>query len=211
MISILNPVPQPSRIVGGKVLAGLAPILMLEGIMLLGYVAYLKADELFYQRTEIVKLRSSPIVNREQRLANDLLRPRPVIGDVLGELQVPRIGLKAIVVEGDSSKLLRRAVGHVPDTALPGQSGNIALAGHRDSLFRPLRLIRQGDLVIFGVKDQRFQYEVQSTEIVSPENVAVLQPTLAHELTLITCFPFGYVGAAPNRFIVHAHEREISQ
>jgi len=210
MISILNPVPQQSQDIGGKILFGLAAILMMGGILSLAYVAYVKLDERFYQRTEMIKLASSVVMDTPQP-AMDLGPSRPAIGDVIGEIQIRRIGLKAIVIEGDSLKILRRAVGHLPDTALPGQSGNIALAGHRDSLFRPLRQIRQGDVVTLDLKEQRFRYEVRSIEIVAPDNLAVLEPTIARELTLITCFPFGYIGPAPNRLIVRAREIAASR
>ena len=98
-------------------------------------------------------------------------------GGVIGEIEVPRLGLKAIVVQGDSEKLLRRAVGHLPETALPGEAGNVALAGHRDSLFRPLRNVRPGDTITLRTPDREFQYEVEWTAVVPPTAVRVIQPT----------------------------------
>lgn len=163
-------------------------------------------------------------------VADEAYSPRPVIqnehvtsaepapvsleGQVLGELLIPRLNLRAIIVQGDSSTILQRAVGHLPETPLPGESGNVALAGHRDTFFRPLRHIRVGDAITLQTQTASFQYQVDSTSVVAPTNVAVLRPSLAgsaapaHSLTLITCFPFDYLGSAPTRFIVHA--REIS-
>jgi sortase A len=181
---------------------------MMAGTLAIGYAGYTKAGELSYQRTEMAKF-EAPKVTSSPQPRNDS-PARPALGDVLGEIRIPRLGLKAIVVEGDSSEILRRAVGHVPNTALPGEFGNVGLAGHRDSLFRSLRRIKQGDLVTFELKDQQFRYQVQYLEIVEPGNIAVLQSGTAHELTLITCFPFTYIGPAPNRFIVHAHEVDAS-
>ena len=96
------------------------------------------------------------------------------------------------------------AVGHLPETALPGEAGNVALAGHRDSLFRPLRDVRPGDSIVLKMPDREFQYQVEWTAVVPPTAVEVIQPTSEPALTLVTCFPFSYIGAAPKRFVVRA-------
>jgi sortase A len=127
-------------------------------------------------------------------------------GDVIGEMRIPRLDLKTIVVQGESPKLLRRAVGHLLETALPGEQGNVVLAGHRDSFFRPLRSIQLGDAITIKTLDGEFDYQVESTEVVLPSDIRVLQPSSEKTLTLVTCFPFYYVGAAPKRFIVHARQ-----
>jgi sortase A len=101
---------------------------------------------------------------------------------------------------------LRRPVGHIPGTALPGQNGNIALTGHRDTFFRPLRNIRLDDIVTLSTLQGQYRYRVLSTKVVSPDNVSVLDPGQREILTLITCYPFYFVGAAPNRFIVRAEK-----
>jgi sortase A len=126
------------------------------------------------------------------------------VGEVIGEIRIPRLGLKAIVVEGESLRILRRAIGHVPGTAFPGDSGNVALAGHRDTFFRPLHDIHLGDSITFDAAGRQFRYEVESIQVVSPKEIKVLLPTTSRELTLITCFPFAYIGSAPNRFVVRA-------
>jgi sortase A len=128
---------------------------------------------------------------------------------VIGRLTIPRLGLSVMVREGVASKTLSLAAGHIPGTALPGDRGNVAVAGHRDTLFRRLKDIRQDDVIEFQTLDGRFDYEVGSTEIVTPKDVGVLQPGREDELTLVTCYPFYYVGSAPDRFIVKA--REISE
>jgi sortase A len=115
-----------------------------------------------------------------------------------------------MIVQGDSEKVLRRAVGHLPETALPGEAGNVALAGHRDGLFRPLRDVRPGDLITLRTPDREFQYQVEWTAVVPPTAVRVIQPTTEQTLTLVTCFPFYYVGAAPERFVVRAHKISVA-
>ena len=129
-------------------------------------------------------------------------------GGLIGMLDVPRLSLTTAVIEGDDERMLRRAVGHLPDTPLPWQPGNSALAGHRDGLFRPLKDIVAGDEVIFRTSRQSLHYRVTRTVIVEPDDVAVLKPKPDSQLTLITCYPFHYIGNAPKRFIVHAQRAD---
>lgn len=130
--------------------------------------------------------------------------PSVSMGEPIGWLEIPRVGVSAGVVHGDTDALLKTAVGHLPDTPLPWTGGNSALAGHRDSFFRPLRHVRRDDTVRLKTPHGRFEYRVRETLIVDPEDVWVLEPTPAAMLTLITCYPFDYVGSAPRRFIVRA-------
>jgi sortase A len=123
---------------------------------------------------------------------------------LIGRIEIPRLGLSAIVAEGTDRTTLRRAVGHVPGTALPGQPGNAGLTGHRDTFFRPLRNVLQNDIITVTTLGGEYRYRVVSTRVVKPTEVSVLQPTGNEILTLVTCHPFYFVGAAPNRFIVRA-------
>jgi sortase A len=131
---------------------------------------------------------------------------RSVIGPdgLIGRVTIPRLSLSAIVREGTSSQTLSLAAGHIPGTSVSGSKGNIAIAGHRDTFFRGLRGIEEGDLIEFETLEGRFDYKVESTEIVSPTDVGVLNPGPKPELTLVTCYPFDYIGPAPRRFIVKA-------
>ena len=122
----------------------------------------------------------------------------------IGRLDIPRIGLSAVVAEGDDEQTLNVAVGHLPDTPLPWQEGNTALAGHRDTFFRPLRRIQTGDEIRFATRRGTFRYRVMRHTVVEPDELWVLDASSAAALTLITCYPFDYVGPAPRRFIVHA-------
>ena len=131
------------------------------------------------------------------------VRPIPVEGSLLGRIEIDRLHLKAIVREGVGDQTLARAVGHVPSTALPGQAGNFAIAAHRDTLFRALKDIKKDDRVTFRSGDGTYTYQVVSTQIVKPTDISVLRPQGSEKLlTMITCYPFYYVGSAPNRFIV---------
>jgi sortase A len=125
-------------------------------------------------------------------------------GTVVGRVEIPRVGVSALVREGDDVKTLRRAVGHIPGTALPGEVGNAALAGHRDTFFRGLRDLRTGDHILLTTPGGNARYVVKSMHVVDPSEVSVLAPTPKSTLTLVTCYPFNYIGAAPRRFIVRA-------
>ena len=125
-------------------------------------------------------------------------------GSLVGSIDIPRLGVSAVIAEGDDEATLKVAVGHLPDTPLPGDAGNSALAGHRDTFFRPLQHIRVGDQVRVSTPRGDFHYQVRETMVVGPDDVWVLDPTDRPMLTLITCYPFNYVGKAPRRFSVRA-------
>ncbi len=126
-------------------------------------------------------------------------------GAVLGELRIPKIGLAVPVIEDDDTRSLLRGVGHIPGTAMPGGLGTVGLAGHRDTFLRPLANIAPRMEIEVSRGSAMYRYIVDSTEIVHPEAVGVLDEGNKPELVLVTCYPFHYIGAAPLRFIVHAH------
>jgi len=168
------------------------------GVVALGYVVYVVADAKVYQAIEQQRF--------EHVRRNAAAAPAPADGGALGEIQIPRLGLTAMVVQGETPAILRRAVGHLVDTALPGEPGNVVLAGHRDTFFRPLRRVQVGDAIMLKTRGGDFEYLVESTAVVQPSDISVLQPTAGRTLTLVTCFPFSYLGSAPDRFIVRARE-----
>ena len=124
--------------------------------------------------------------------------------DGLAKLDIPKAGLSAMVMEGADDATLRVAVGHIPGTALPGQGGNVGLAGHRDSFFRGLRKLQVGDEITLTTRAGTLLYTVESIRVVRPDDVNVLRNTPYPALTLVTCYPFYYVGPAPQRWIVKA-------
>jgi len=135
---------------------------------------------------------------------------RPGPASVIGRLEIPRLHISAPIKTGDDDNVLDAAVGYLPDTPLPWQPGNSALAAHRDRLFRPLERIRVGDEIRLSTAHGDLQYEVSRTLIVDPSDVWVLDPSPDANLTLITCFPFTYVGHAPKRFVVQARKIDPS-
>ena len=124
---------------------------------------------------------------------------------VIGRLEIPRIDLQVPILENYDPASLRLGVGRISGTAWIGGLGNLALAGHRDTFFYPLRNIRSGMEINIVTTEGTFRYVVDSTEVVTPDQVNVLDIRNRPELTLVTCYPFKFIGAAPKRFIVHAH------
>jgi sortase A len=129
---------------------------------------------------------------------------RPSATPTVGMIEIPAVGLATPVLEGSNARTLQLAVGHIPGTALPGSSGNVGLAGHRDTFFRPLRRIKLGDEIRFTTVAGTFRYRVVSLRIVLPNAIEVLSATQLPTLTLVTCYPFDFIGTAPQRLIVHA-------
>jgi sortase A len=125
---------------------------------------------------------------------------------LIGRLSVPRLHLSAMVREGIDRNTLQLAIGHIPATALPGQAGNVGVAGHRDTFFRGLKDLRTQDEIQFSTLSGDFRYVVASLIIVEPDNVGVLAPSSENVLTLVTCYPFSYIGTAPKRFVVRARQ-----
>lgn len=126
-------------------------------------------------------------------------------GRRIGHLEIPRLGLRAAVVEGITARALLRGVGHVPNSAFPGEPENVSLAGHRDTHFKPLRKIQPGDQIRIDTPDGVFLYVVDSSFVVTPDRGDLMDPTGTATLTLITCYPFSWIGSAPERFVVRAH------
>ena len=205
-------------------------LLLLVGLSGIGFYAYTAADQAIYQAyanwafdqhiaghsaTFLDYLRTTTWLGLAWPVAKspELAEPaptaampqRPAPGDVLGRVVIPRLNMSAVVLEGVDDSILRRSAGHIPSTALPGQVGNFSIAAHRDTLFRPLKDIRPGDEVEFATPKQNLVFHVVSTKIVKPTDVSVLAAEGdSRLLTMITCYPFYYVGSAPERFVVKA-------
>ena len=164
----------------------------------MGYCAYVLADAWNFQR------QASSAFERQLLPAAPPGPGADSTNGLLGRMEIRRLGMTMVVAEGTDEITLRRAGGHIRGTALPGQPGNIAIAGHRDTLFRPLRNIRQDDVILLTTLQGEYRYRVVATDIVSPSDVSVLSSNNHEVLTLVTCYPFYFVGPAPDRFIVHA-------
>lgn len=127
----------------------------------------------------------------------------------LGVLEIGRLGITVPVYDGADEHNLNRGVARVRGTARIEADGNLGIAGHRDGFFRGLKDIQQGDVIELRTAGSLVEYRVTSTQIVDPDNVGVLAPTEERTLTLVTCFPFYFVGHAPQRFIVTAVARKV--
>ncbi len=171
-------------------------ILMGCGVGLLCYCGFILADASIYQ-------------NRENRRLTRMLQrsvPRAALAadGLIGRMDIERLGVSVMVMEGTGESTLRRAAGHIAGTALPGEAGNVGIAGHRDTFFRPLRNIRRNDMIALTTLGGAYTYRVVSSKVVRPSDVGVLAPGTGEVLTLVTCYPFYFIGSAPERFIVRA-------
>lgn len=174
-------------------------------VLLLGYSAFVLVDAWAFQRRESMDLDRL----LRDRHAASVGAPAAAMDGLVGRLEIPRLGLSAMVVEGVDRTTLRRGVGHIPGTALPGEAGNVGLSGHRDTFFRPLKDLRIKDEIQLVTLKGDFTYEVESLRVVEPGAVGVLAPSHDNVLTLVTCYPFFYIGDAPKRFIARA--RQVSR
>jgi sortase A len=187
----------------------LARIFAVVGLLALGYCAFELARARLFQARESSRFapppHPEPTAPGPRTPAPDApVTPRPAAGSPMAVLAIPRLGLSTVVVEGAGDRELKLGPGHIPGTSLPGDGGNFAVAGHRDSFFRPLRLIRLNDSIVVTTHQREYRYNVVSTRVVRPRDVYVLSPVGHEVLTLVTCYPFDFIGAAPRRFIVQA-------
>jgi sortase A len=179
-------------------------ILFITGILALCYVSFTMIDAGLYQETAKRFLESQIQLEKEP----PEIQPKPAIkpGDVLGRLDIPRLGLSVAVLQGTGSRMLRLGTGHIEGTPLPGEAGNSGIAGHRDTFFRALRNIRDNDEIQFQTATGLSRYAVDWVKVVAPDDLSVLAPSSESALTLVTCYPFYFVGPAPERFIVRARK-----
>lgn len=190
---------------------GLERALLAIGLISLAYYGYVSVEARLYQAYEnreldaiLASAPARPAASESTSLAGGRSAPAP--GSAIGRIEIPRLGVSTVIRAGADARTLRLAVGHIPGTALPGEDGNIGLAGHRDTFFRRLREIRGDDEIRIVTADGTFTFRVQRTNVVQPRDTWVLHPTAGSTLTLVTCYPFTYAGLAPERFIVRATE-----
>jgi len=179
------------------------------GILALGYVGFTLLDARLYQVSAKRSLESQIVENQIQvKKEHDLIQLKPAIkkGDVLGRIDIPRLGVSVAVLQGTGSRVLRLGAGHIEGTPLPGEAGNSGIAGHRDTFFRELKDVRTNDEIQLQTATGLFRYQVDWVKVVAPDDISVLAPSPESVLTLVTCYPFYFVGPAPERFVVHAHK-----
>lgn len=207
----------------GPALSGLSLLLLVAGLILVGWPLFVTVESEMVQwsgsrqveRTPTAAVQaagaataSSPRLPAETIVPGARARPgnpaRPAAGAVLAKFEIERLGLSWVLLEGSDDRTLDKSIGHVEYTALPGEMGNIGIAGHRNTHFRKLEWIRRGDVITIQAGAEEFRYQVEWIRLFTPDNIYVLDPSHGPAVTLITCFPFEYVGSAPQRFVVRA-------
>jgi len=179
-------------------------LLFITGILLLGYVGFTLLEARLYQVSAKRSLETQIQAEKE----HPQTQPQTPVkkGDLLGRMDIPRLGISLAVLQGTSSRILRLGAGHIEGTPLPWEPGNIGIAGHRDTFFRGLKDIRQNDEIQLQTATGLSRYQVDWMKVVANDDQSVLTPSSASELTLVTCYPFYFVGPAPKRFVVRAHK-----
>jgi sortase A len=174
-------------------------LLWLTAAVALGLVVFEKAEREVYQSALSREFDEAIQVQKEDP-GDTPPEPQPFVA----KIEIPRIDLSAMLLDGVDARSLKRGIGHIPGTALPGNSGNAGVAGHRDTFFRRLGEVRKHDRIIVHTMEGEYQYEVESIRIVEPTDVTVLKEFGRPVLTLVTCYPFYFIGPAPKRFVVQA-------
>ena len=185
-------------------------LFFITGAIALGYVGFTLLDARLYQASAKRSLETQIQVEQIQNENEPHeTQPQPAIkrGDVLGRLDIPRLGMSIAVLQGTNSRILRRGAGHIENTPLPGELGNSGIAGHRDTFFRGLKDVRKDDEIQFQTATGLLHYEVDWAKVVEPNDTTALEPSPESTLTLVTCYPFYFVGPAPKRFVVRAHRQ----
>jgi sortase A len=180
----------------------LSRILFALGVLCIGAYGFLAVQSHVHQHQLSSELEEEMALDRAGE--STARAPRPSEGDLMGKLEIPRLQLSVMIMEGVAERTLRLGGGHIPGTAYPGGPGNSGFAAHRDTFFRNLRNIRKDDLIQFTTRSHTFAYRVASTAVVDPSDTNVLEPSSSESITLVTCFPFYFIGPAPKRFVVHA-------
>jgi sortase A len=178
--------------------------LLAAGLALAAWCAAVLVEARFHKALPVPPAAVSAALPGEA--ADSSARPHPAVdaGSWVARLDAPSVNLSAVVLEGTDDGTLSRGAGHIEDTPFPGEAGNVGIAGHRDTTFRPVRNLHVGDPLVVTTSNRVYRYRISHTAIVGPEDVYVLDPADHPTLTLVTCYPFEYIGHAPRRFIVSA-------
>ena len=181
-------------------------LLFICGSAALAYVGVTLLNARLYQVTAKhsletqIRMVNEPTVSQVKAIVKE--------GDVLGRIDIPRLRVSVAVLQGTKSRTLRLGVGHIETTPLPGDPGNSGIAGHRDTFFRELKDIHVNDEIQLQTANGLFRYEVDWVKVVEPHDTTVLNPsTTESTLTFVTCYPFYFLGPAPDRFVVHARKQ----
>lgn len=185
-IGITLVIPMTLTICGGLIIMAASWNLLAQ--------TYSIGSTIFAQKTEKIDQISFNINNKQVY--------RPDLGQVFGKIEIPRLEMERAIVHGDGPTELKKGVGHYAGSTLPGEGGNVVLAGHRDTVFKKLEVIQLEDKILIETDYGIFEYKVSDIRITKPNDTTPTAPTENEQLTVYTCYPFNYVGRAPERFIV---------
>jgi sortase A len=203
MISVTEKTTVAKR--GQQFMRGTQRVLVICGAMALSYVGLMLLSARMYQKDAELNLEQQIYAQGQHEISLPKMSVKE--GEVLGRIEIPRIKVSVVVLQGTTSQTLLHGVGHIEGTALPGEPGNIGIAGHRDTFLRALKDIHNHDEINIQTAAGIIRYEVDWIQITVPTDGAIVFSTTGSALTIVTCYPFHYIGAAPERFVVHAHRQ----
>ncbi len=193
------------------------------GLLLIGVYVGARIHRSVLSHAEVQRFKNELLVNKELVAGPEAIGKKPDVSlwsekriqgyqdslaahfaPALALLRIPKIDLEVPVLEGTDELSLNRAVGHIVGTPKPGENGNVGIAGHRDGFFRGLKDVSAGDAIEIVTPDGADKYVIDEITVVDPTNVSVLAPRATPSVTLVTCYPFYFIGSAPQRYIVRA-------
>jgi sortase A len=197
--------------------------LLVTGLLLIGAYVGARIHQSVLSHAEAQRFKDQVLVSKELHAGPEAVGKRPDVSlwsekrireyqeslaahfaPALALLRIPKIALEVPILEGTDDLSLNRAVGHIAGTPRPGEDGNVGIAGHRDGFFRGLKDVSTGDVIQLVTPDGINRYVVDEITVVDPTNVSVLAPRERPSITLVTCYPFYFIGSAPQRYIVRA-------
>ena len=194
------------------ILFGIPLLLFISGILLLSIGSYKYVTYAFYISRLFIHDEIKPSIhsvdildNNENDLDNESVVTKvqfPSLGDQFGELVIESVAMRYPVYHGDRDEDLLKGIGHYNGSRFPGEGGNVVLAGHRNSVFKPLKLVKVGDTVIFEATYGKYVYAITDIRITQGDDKSIIEPSDIEKLTLYTCYPFDYIGNAPKRYVV---------
>ena len=171
--------------------------------LLAGYTIYQWNKQTAPEAPAVPPLKEEPAVNKKQA-SKVVYTTRPGMGELMGELYIPKLDRSLPIVHGTDEDELAKGVGHYADSVLPGEKDNSVLSGHRDTVFRRLGEVGKGDQLIVTTTAGTFTFSVKKVRIVSSDDRTVIVPKAKPTLTVTTCYPFNFIGSAPERYILEA-------
>jgi len=190
----------PNKIKAG-ILIGIPLLLLLAGISIIGFAGWNLFKQTYLIGSALVNKPVETIASSKFLIGTKTFQ-YPKLGSEMGKIIIPSISLNYPLIHGDDDESLEKGIGHYAGSTLPGENGNVVLAGHRDTVFRNLGKVKIGETITLQTYYGNYNYRVAKIRIVDKNDLTVVVPKEKETLTIYTCYPFEYIGHAPKRYVV---------